>query len=121
MKDIIVDWQNGEHITKEIYTANFKFRPLNIYTKDGSRFEMDARVIIQTDDDSIFVENFDSSSILTEMNILISNFFMGKDVRDIFHERQKIQDGLVEILNKEFIKYNAKVCKFMIVYMGLKW
>lgn len=119
MEYAIVDWQQyDEYVPIEIEENRFKLEPLHIYTKDGLHFGMDARTIIQIDNSAID-DNFGSflSSIEDKLHTLIRNFFIGKEMREIFSNRQKIQEGLLEKLQKEL---NMKVCKFMIVYMCKK-
>ena len=124
MRFIIIDWQKRTGTeTIEEEENHFKLNPLHMRTKDVFNFEMEARMILRTDDDddSIIIKNFGSFSIFIEkkLNVLFENFFMYKERQDIMTNRLKIKEELVDILQKELTKYNMKIIEFMIVSMSV--
>lgn len=119
MTNFIVDWGKSTKYVKEIAANYLKVDPLIIYTKDGFNFEMDARMIIQIDDDSIIMKNFRSFQDFVEarLNVLIRTFFSSRRKVDIVTNRLGFQEELVIVLQKELTEYGVKIQKFMIVYM----
>lgn len=134
MASYIIDWQqHEEYVPREIMkviddvidckTKYFKINPLNICTKDGIWFEIDARMIIQLENDSLIIKNFGSISIFVEdmLNPLIKNFLNGKErAIDLFSNRLKIVKELIDILQIELAKYDVRTQSFIIVYMQKK-
>jgi len=122
MTSITIDWQeHAERSIKEIATNNFILPSLLIYTKDGFSLKMDARMILQidNDDDSIIIKNFDSFPDFIEntLNTLIRIFFANKEREDILLKRFNIQEELVDALQKELAMYNVTIQKIMIMSM----
>lgn len=122
MTSITIDWQeHAERLTKEIATNHFGLPSLLIYTKDGFSLKMDARMILQieNDDNSIIIKNFDSFPDFVEntLNTLIRVFFANKEREEILLKRLKIQEELVDTLQKELAKYNVTIQKIMIMSM----
>lgn len=136
MDSYIIDWQRPEEwTTKEISqfadedviggiaAKRFKINPLNVCTKDGRCLEIDARMIIQLDDASFIIARFGSILDLVKerVNLLISNFLSHKErAIDLFSNRLKLQEELIDVLQIELTKYHVKVQSFMIVYCNVK-
>lgn len=123
MTTFIVDWQRPTECSRVDVDANrFRFDPLRIYTKDAFNFEMDARMIMQIDDDSAIVNDFGSfpDFVETKLSILIRLFFESKARVDIVPKRSEIQEELVTVLRNELKEYNVEIQKFIISYMLMR-
>lgn len=120
MTTFIVDWQQ-ESATTELHKNQFKFNSLNITAKDGLNFEMDARIIMEIDDDSTIVKLFGSVPIFVEniLSVLVRNFFTYKEVSEITTCRSKIQEQFSELAQEKLANYGVKIITFMIVYMTM--
>ncbi len=120
MTTFIVDWQRPTGCSKIGVDANrFRFDPIIIYTKDAFNFEMDARMIMQIDDDMAIVTNFGSfpDFVKTKLTVLIRGFFESKARVDIVPKRSEIQEELVTVLRNELKEYKVDIQKFIISYM----
>jgi hypothetical protein len=118
MTTFIVDWQqHKESATTELGENHFKFNPLNICTKDGMNFEMDARIIMEIDDDSIIVKLFGSVPVFVGniLSVLVRNFFTYKEVSEITTCRPKIQEQFSELAQAKLANYGVKIIAFIIV------
>lgn len=122
MTTFTIDWQQPkENTIIETGRNHFKFNPLNIRTKEGCNFEMDARMIVEIDDDSIIVQNFGSFSVFVDntLSTLVGNSFTYKERDNIFSNRLKIQEELTGMLQEYLTRYGVKVIIFMIVYTSM--
>lgn len=122
MTTFTIDWQQPkENTIIEIGKNHFKFNPLNIRTKEGCNFEMDARMIVEIDDDSIIVQNFGSFSVFVDntLSVWVRNFFTYKERDNILSNRLKIQEELTGMLQEYLTRYGVKVIVFMIVYTSM--
>lgn len=120
MTSIIVDWQqHAEPEIEETEENHFKMKPLPLYTKDGHSMEMEARMILQIDDDSIIIKKFGSFAIFIEemLNVLTRNFFTYKERQVITLNRLNIQKELAGLLQEKLAKYNVKKIDIMMVSM----
>lgn len=120
MKSFMVDWQHGaSNDISEIEANHFRLGPLFITTKDKFCIEMEARMVIQIDDDSIIIKTFGSfpAFITNALNTLITYFFWYKERNDIMSNRVEIKEELVDELQKRLTEYNVKISQFMIVSM----
>lgn len=116
-RSFVVDWRQFDvSATIGIWKNYFKFDPLNISTKDGFNCEMDARIIMEIDDDSFIIKDFDSFPVFVEnmLNILVRNFFTYKEMAEITLNRLKIQDEFSKLAEEKLVKYGVKVTMFMI-------
>lgn len=136
MNSYIIDWQRSEEWTAKeisqfidedviggIATKRFKINPLNVSVKDGHCLEIDARMIIQLDDALFIIARFGSilGLVKERVNLLISNFLSHKErAIDLFSNRLKLQEELIDALQIELTKYHVKVQSFMIVYCNVK-
>lgn len=118
MTTFVVDWQQSkERETTDIWKKHFKLDSLNISTKDGSNFEMDARILMEIDDDSIIVKSFGSFTVFVDdlLSILVRNFFTYKDVAEVTLHRSEIQEEFSKLAQEKLLKYGVKMITFMIV------
>lgn len=119
MKTFTIDWRRGEEsVITEIGKNHFRLNPLNICTKDGLNCEMDARIIMEINDDSIIFKNFSSFPVFADntLSILVRNFFTYKETEDVVTNRLKIQDELVKLLQGKLEQYDISIIAFMIVH-----
>jgi hypothetical protein len=81
--------------------------------------KMEARMILQIDDDSIIIKKFGSFTIFIEemLNVLTRNFFTYKEIQDITLNRLNIQKELVELLQEKLKEYNVRKIDLMMVSM----
>lgn len=134
MKVFVVDWRQPrestttkiwknprESIMTEIWENSFKFNPINITTKDGCSCEMDARIIMEIDDDSPIVKNSGSFSYFVDntLSVLVRNFFTYKEISDIVLDRLKTEGQFIYLAQKKLVEYGVKITMFTIVYTAL--
>lgn len=120
MTTFIVDWQSPkENSITELNENHFKFNPLNISTKNGSNFEMDARIIMEIDDDSAIVKLFGSVPVFVDniLSILVRNFFTYKEITETTSYRLKIQEEFLKLAQEKLTKYGVKINTFMISFI----
>ena len=120
MTYFIVDWQRpGEYVPTETEENRFKLNPLPVCTKDRFSLETEARIILEIDDNSIIIKNFGSliAFIEDKLTPLVREFFTCKERVEIISKRQSIQKELVEMLQKELIRYGVKISSFMMISM----
>jgi hypothetical protein len=134
MTTFIVDWQPPkENTIAELNKNHFKLNPLDIKTKDGRNFEMDARMIMEIDDESIIVKYFGSFPVfvdnilsvlvrnyftykeIAEITVLVRNYFTYEEIAEITSCRLKIQDQFSELAQEKLKKYGVKIISFTIV------
>lgn len=136
MNSYIIDWRwPDEYTNKEIsqfidedaiggiVAKRFNINPLNVCTKDGLCLEIDARMIIQSDDASFIIARFGSIPSLVKERVdpLINNFLSHEErAIDLFSNRLKLQEELIYALQIELKKYHVKVQSFTIVYLNVK-
>jgi hypothetical protein len=82
---------------------------------------MDARMIMQIDDDSAIVENFGSFPVFVDktLSTWIRGLLRYKETENIITNRLKIQEELVELLQEYLKRYGVKVIMFLISYVDL--
>jgi len=134
MDSYIIDWRSPDkYVTTEtiqlvgkdtvdgIATKRFNINSLNVRTKDGFYLEIDARMIIQLDDNSFIIARFGSIPGFAEyvVNPLINDFLSHKERADVFSNRLKLQEELIDKLQIELVRYHTKVQSFIIVYCSI--
>ena len=121
MTSIIVDWQkDAKPEVCETEENHFKITPLCIYTKDGHSMEMEARMILQIDDDSIIIKKkfgYFTTFIEEMLSPLIRNFFTSKERNDITLNRLNVQKELAGLLQEKLAEYNVRKIELMMVSM----
>ncbi len=121
MTSIIVDWQkDAKPEICETEENRFKIAHLCVYTKDGYSMEMEARMILQIDDDSIIINKKLGSftTFIEEMlSPLIRNFFTSKERNDITLNRLNVQKELAGLLQEKLAEYNVRKIELMMVSM----
>lgn len=120
MKTFMVDWKHGEsNDISEIETNHFRSGPLFITTEDKFCIEMEARMTIQIDDDSVIIGTFGSfpAFITNALNNLITYFFWYKERNDIMTNRLEIKKELVDELQERLTKYGVKISDIVMVSM----
>lgn len=136
MDSYTIDWrQPNEYVTTEIRqfisedviggiaAKRFKINPLNVCTKDGLCIEVDARMIIQLENESFIIARFGSIPDLVKERVdpLINNFLSHKErAIDLLSNRLKLQEELIDALQIELTKYHVKIQSFTIVYIQKK-
>jgi len=120
MKSIIVDWQkDAKPEICETEENHFRMKPLSVCTKEGFSMEMEARMILQIDDDSVIIKKFGSFATFIEemLDILTRNFFTYKERQNIMSNRLNIQKELAGLLQEKLAEYNVRKIELMIVSM----
>jgi hypothetical protein len=122
MATFVVDWRRFDNSgTTETWKNHFNFDPLNISSKDGLNCEMDARIIMEIDDDSVIIKNFGSFPVFVEnmLSILVRNFFTYKEMVEMTLNRLKVQEEFSKLAEEKLTKYGVKVTVFMIANMSM--
>jgi hypothetical protein len=91
---------------------------ISAFSKEPFEYDIDARVVIQTEYDLDSMEN--TNYIFGTVDIIVrktfEKYFLDKTNKYIFDNvRQTVQKELSELLRLEFTKYNFKVKKFIIL------
>jgi hypothetical protein len=93
------------------------FNSICVFSKEAFEYDIDARVVIQTeyDVDSMKYTNCISDIVDIIVRKTFEKYFLNKINKYIFDNvHQTVQKELAELLQLEFIKYNFKMEKFSI-------
>lgn len=135
MDSYIIDWRSpdkyimtetmrlvGKDTVDGIAAKRFNINSLNVRTKDGFYLEIDARMIIQLDDNSFIIARFGSIPRFAEyvVNPLVNDFLRHKErAIDLCSNRLKLQEDLADELQIELARYHIKIRSFIMVYSNV--
>lgn len=90
--------------------------PIRVFSKEPFEYNIDVRMVIQTDHDLDSMEHtlYISDIVETIVRNTFEKYFLDKINKYIFDNRQIVQDELAELLQLELTKYNFKMKKFII-------
>ena len=109
----------GASRTLDIEGNYINLDSVSVFSKEPFEYDIDARVVIQTEHDLDSMENTNRIADIVDTIVrkTFEKYFSDKINIYVFDNRQIVQDELAKLLQLEFTKYNFKMKMFIIVYI----